>query len=243
MYNFLEIEFMKLKRSRIFLLTLLGAIFPSFLLFLSAKFGEITETLTFKTFMGQVNMYMSLIFVILLFTIIMSYLFGREYNEHTLKTVLTAPTSRGMFILSKYTMFLVWILIITVITTGSALAFGYLAGAINLSTNVILDSFKELLLSNLMLYLTFTPLVFLTLIITNLVPAMIGGAILTFTNMIIASSKYSIYFPYSCPYIIASGEIAQYTTNYIIPYMIIILTFLIGLTVSYLYFTRKDIPL
>ena len=90
MYNFIEIEFIKLKRSKIFILTLLGAIFPSFLLFLSAKFGEFTETITLETFLSQVNMYTSLIFVILLFTIIMSYLFGREYNEHTLKTILTA---------------------------------------------------------------------------------------------------------------------------------------------------------
>ena len=243
MYNFLEIEFLKLKRSKIFVLTLLGAIFPSFLLFLSAEFGGITETLTLKTFLSQVNMYMSLIFVILLFTIIMSYLFGREYNEHTLKTVLTAPTSRGMFIFSKYAMFLVWILLITIITSISAIVFGYLAGAIGINMNVVLDSFRELLFTNLLLFLTFTPLVFMTLIITNMVPAMIGGAILTFTNMIIASSKYSVYFPYSCPYLIASGEIAQYTTNYTLSYMIILLTFLVGLTVSYLYFTRKDIPL
>ena len=127
MYNFIEIEFLKLKRSKIFLLTLLGAIFPSFLLFLSSEFGEFTETISMETFLSQVNMYMSLIFVVLLFTIIMSYLFGREYNEHTLKTMLTAPTSRKMFLLSKYAMFLIWILIISMVTTLSAVVFGFMA--------------------------------------------------------------------------------------------------------------------
>lgn len=243
MYNFLQIEFLKLKRSRIFLLTLLGAIFPSFLLFLSAEFGEIVETLSLEMFLSQVNMYMSVIFVILLFTIFMSYLFGREYNEHTLKTILTAPTSRGMFILSKYVMFLVWVLLITIITTASAVLFGYMAGATGISINVVLSSFKELLYCNLLLFLTFTPLVFVALKITNLVPAMIGGAILTFTNMIIVSSKYGAYFPWSCPYLLASGEIAQYTTNYAVSYIIILATFLIGLMLSYTYFTRVDVPL
>jgi len=242
MYNFLEIEFLKLKRSKIFLLTLLGAIFPSFLLFLSSKFGEFTETITMKTFLSQVNMYMSLIFVVLLFTIIMSYLFGREYNEHTLKTILTTPTSRKMFLLSKYVMFIIWILIITIITTLSAVVFGLMAGTTALSMSVILNSFKEILIANMLLFLTFTPLIFVTLNITNLVPAMIGGSILTFSNMIIASSKYGIYFPYSIPYLIASGEILEYTTNYTTSYLIIITTFLIGLIVSYTYFTRSDIP-
>lgn len=243
MYNFIEIEFIKLKRSKIFILTLLGAIFPSFLLFLSAKFGEFTETITLETFLSHVNMYMSLIFVILLFTIIISYLFGREYNEHTLKTILTAPTTRSTFIISKYTMFLVWILIITMITTLSAIVFGYLAGTTGFTINVILNSLKELIITNLLLFLTFTPLVFLSLKITNLVPAMIGGAILTFTNMIISSSKYGIYFPYSIPYLLTSGEIFEYTTNLTIPYIIIIATFIIGIIASYTYFTRNDIPL
>ncbi|MEE1116724.1 ABC transporter permease, partial [Methanosphaera sp.] len=212
MYNFIEIEFLKLKRSKIFLLTLLGAIFPSFLLFLSSEFGEFTETISMETFLSQVNMYMSLIFVVLLFTIIMSYLFGREYNEHTLKTMLTAPTSRKMFLLSKYAMFLIWILIISMVTTLSAVVFGFMAGTTAFSITVVTDSFMQILLSNMLLFLTFTPLVFVTLKITNLVPAMIGGAALTFTNMIISSSKYGIYFPYSIPYLIASGEILEYTT-------------------------------
>ena len=210
MYNFIEIEFLKLKRSKIFLLTLLGAIFPSFLLFLSSEFGEFTETISMETFLSQVNMYMSLIFVVLLFTIIMSYLFGREYNEHTLKTILTAPTSRKMFLLSKYAMFLIWILIISMVTTLSAVVFGFMAGTTAFSITVVTDSFMQILLSNMLLFLAFTPLVFVTLKITNLVPAMIGGAALTFTNMIISSSKYGIYFPYSIPYLIASGEILEY---------------------------------
>lgn len=242
MYEFIELEFLKLKRSKIFLLTLIGAIFPSFLLFLSAKFGEF-GTITFQTFLSQVNMYTSLIFIILLFTIIISYLFGREYNEHTLKTILTAPTSRKTFLLSKYAMFLVWVLIITLLTSISAIIFGYLAGATGFSLDIVFNNFKELLYTNLLLFLTFFPLVFLSLIITNMIPAMIGGAILTFTNMIIASTKYGIYFPWSSPYLIASGEIAQYTTNYSISYTIIILTFLIGSMLSYAYFTKKDIPL
>lgn len=243
MFNYLEIEFIKLKRSKIFLLTILGAIFPSFLMFLSERFGEFAETVSFQTFLNVTNMYMSVIFVILLFTIIISYLFGREYNEHTLKTIITAPTSRTTFILSKYLMFLVWILIITLVSSISAILFGYIAGTTGLTVNVIINNFKELLYCNLLLFLTFSPLVFISLIITNMIPAMIGGAVLTFTNMIATSSKYGVYFPWSCPYLLASGEIAQYTGNYSISYIIIIATFIIGLIASHIYFTRKDIPL
>ena len=73
MYNFIEIEFLKLKRSKIFLLTLLGAIFPSFLLFLSSELCEFTETISMYSLLSEVNMYIHQILVVLLAKLLMSY--------------------------------------------------------------------------------------------------------------------------------------------------------------------------
>ena len=63
------------------------------------------EGQTFEALFTNVNMYMSAMFAVLIFAIIISYLFGREYNEHTLKTMLTIPVSRAKFLASKYVMF------------------------------------------------------------------------------------------------------------------------------------------
>ncbi|WP_407453175.1 hypothetical protein [Methanobrevibacter sp.] len=49
--------------------------------------------------------------------------------------------------------------------------------------------------------------------------------------------------PWICPYLIASGEIAQYSTSIPVSYCIILATFIIGLVISYLYFTRTDVSL
>ena len=126
MLTFIEMEFLKLKRSNIFILSLIGAVLPPLLMFIAVSaFGEGN---TFELLFTNVNMYMSSLFAVLLFAIIISYLFGREYNEHTLKSMLTIPISRGKFILSKYIMFLVWILILTVVTTISTAIFGFVAG-------------------------------------------------------------------------------------------------------------------
>ena len=109
MLTFIEMEFLKLKRSNIFLLSIMGAILPPLLMFIATFAFD--ETQTFEMLFSSVNMYMSALFAILLFAIMISYLFGREYNEHTLKTMLTIPVSRGKFLMSKYVMFLAWILI------------------------------------------------------------------------------------------------------------------------------------
>lgn len=241
MLTFIEMEFLKLKRSNIFLLSLMGAILPPLLMFIAVFTFD--EGNTFELLFNNVNMYMSALFAILLFAIMLSYLFGREYNEHTLKSMLTIPISRGKFLTAKYIMFLVWILILTVVTSLSTLVFGFIAGLEGFTLKLFIDSFAQLLYGNVLLFLTFSPFVLLSLFITNMVPAMVGGATLTMINMMIYGQTWAPYLPWVCPYLIASGEIAEYSASITVSYGVIVLTFLIGVIISYIYFTKKDVPL
>ena len=234
-------EFLKLKRSKIFLLSILMAALPSILMFIATFAFD--ETQSFDALFSTVNMYMSALFAILLFSIIISYLFGREYNEHTLKTMLTVPISRGKFLISKYVMFLIWILILTVVTSLSTLVFGFVAGLSGFTLGLFINSFLELLFANVLLFLTFSPFVFISLFITNMVPAMVGGASLTLVSLLVNGQSWAPYVPWACPYLISSGEIADYGVSLMIPYGVILVTFIIGLAISYVYFTKKDVPL
>ena len=76
-----------------------------------------------------------------------------------------------------------------------------------------------------------------------MVPAMVGGASLTLVNMLVYGQTWAPYVPWVCPYLIASGEIADYSVNVMTPYGLILATFLIGAVISYIYFTKKDVPL
>jgi len=241
MLTFIEMEFLKLKRSNIFLLSLIGAILPPLLMFIAVFAFD--EGHTFELLFSNVNMYMSALFAILLYAIMISYLFGREYNEHTLKTMLTIPVSRGKFLLSKYVMFLVWILILTVVTSLSTMVLGFVAGLDGFSLKLFIDSFAQLLFANVLLFLTFSPFVFISLFITNMVPAMVGGAGLALVNMLIYGQTWAPYVPWVCPYLIASGEIAEYSSSITLSYAVILVTFAIGLVISYIYFTKTDVSL
>lgn len=241
MLTFIEMEFLKLKRSNIFLLSIVGAIIPPLLMFIATFAFD--ETQSFEMLFSSVNMYMSALFAVLLFAIIISYLFGREYNEHTLKTMLTIPISRGKFLIVKYIMFFAWILILTVVTSLSTVAFGFIAGLGGFTLKLFIESFGQLLFGNVLLFLTFSPFVFISLFVTNMVPAMVGGAALTLVNMLIYGQNWAPFVPWVCPYLIASGEIAQYSTSIAVSYSIILATFVIGLAISYFYFTKKDVTI
>ena len=241
MFTFIEMEFLKLKRSRIFLLSLLGAVLPPLLMFIAVT--SFDEGQTFEALFTNVNMYMSAMFAVLIFAIIISYLFGREYNEHTLKTMLTIPVSREKFLASKYIMFLVWIVILTVVTSISTLAFGFAAGLDGFSLKIFADGFAQLLYANVLLFLSFSPFVFVSLFITNMVPAMVGGAGLALVNLMVYGQNWAPFVPWVCPYLIASGEIAEYSTSITVSYGVILATFVIGLVISYIYFTKTDVSI
>ena len=241
MFTFIEMEFLKLKRSKIFLLSLLGAVLPPLLMFIAVT--SFDEGQTFEALFTNVNMYMSAMFAVLIFAIIISYLFGREYNEHTLKTMLTIPVSREKFLASKYIMFLVWIVILTVVTSISTLAFGFAAGLEGFSLKIFADGFAQLLYANVLLFLSFSPFVFVSLFITNMVPAMVGGAGLALVNLMVYGQNWAPFVPWVCPYLIASGEIAEYSTSITVSYGVILATFVIGLVISYIYFTKTDVSI
>ena len=78
MLTFIKMEFLKLKRSKIFLLSIIGAILPPLLMFIAVT--SFDEGQTFEALFTNVNMYMSAMFAVMIFAIIISYLFGREYN-------------------------------------------------------------------------------------------------------------------------------------------------------------------
>ena len=140
-------------------------------------------------------------------------------------------------------MFLVWIVILTVVTSISTLAFGFAAGLDGFSLKIFADGFVQLLYANVLLFLAFSPFVFVSLFITNMVPAMIGGAGLALVNLMVYGQHWAPFVPWVCPYLIASGEIAEYTTSITVSYGVILATFVIGLVISYIYFTKTDVSI
>lgn len=240
MITFIQTEFLKLKHSKIFLLTILGAITFPFLIYLSLISGN---TDGFESILQSCNQLTGNMFNILLFAIVVSYIFGREYSEHTLKTMMTIPVSRGKFIIGKYLMFFIWIMILVMITFLSTCFFSYIGGASHITLTGIIDAYKEMFITNTLLFLSFSPFVFLSLIVPNMVAAMVVGAVFSIGNLMIASTKYGPYFPWSSAYLIGSNQISASSCPSTISLSIILITFTIGLIISHIYFTKKDVSL
>ena len=79
--------------------------------------------------------------------------------------------------------------------------------------------------------------------VVNMVFSMVAGAIFSIINLFVYTSKYAPYIPWCSPYLISSNEITNYSCNTATSLAILLATFAIGLTISYIYFTKKDVCL
>ena len=142
-------------------------------------------------------------------------------------------------------MFLVWIVIQTVVTSISTLIFAFAAGLEGLSVNLFAGIFAQLPYANFLLFLKFSPFVFISVLIINMFSVMMGGAGLSLVNLMGYGQNWAPFVPWISPYLIASGGggITEYATRISVSYSIILVTFVIGLTISYIYFTRTDVSL
>ena len=242
--SFIEMEFLKLKRSKIFLITLLGCLTIPILL--SGTFLYMQshgKHLLFDSFLSQSNLYFLAIFGVILFAVIANHLFTREYNEHTLKSILTLPVSKTKYLIGKFSMYLIWILILSVFTFLSSVICFILLGGDGFTWTIFFKMFKELIFGSILLYLVMSPLVFLSILMKNSVSIMIASAGIVFGNMLVYGNVFAPLFPWISPFIISAGELGEYTYGTITPSLIILATFIIGFFITWIYTYKSDVPL
>jgi len=179
MNNFAQavwVEFLKARRSKMPLLTALGfSLFPLgggfFMIILkdpefarrvgliSAK-AQITmgvadwptylQFLTLGTAMGG----------FMLFSLIGSWVFGREYSDRTVKDLLALPTSRSAIVLAKFVVIAGWSAALTILIFSIGLAVGTAVVLPPVPTQVIVQGGVTLAITAILAIAVVTPIIF-----------------------------------------------------------------------------------
>lgn len=243
MLNLLYCEFLKLKRSKMFFISALGALVAPVMVFaglIKAKITEPDKVITYWDMLEQTNLYVLLLFGVIVYGVIAAHLLSREFAEKTMKSILTVPVSKEAFLTAKFLMLFVWMILLTAVAWGSTLILSVVGNAAAFSVDVITQSLKEYFLGVLLLYFTMSPFVFITLWLKNLVTPMIVAAAVVLCNVALANEDLAVLFPWSSPYLIASGDIAKFHYPTETALMIICLVFLLGVSASFVYFKKQD---
>ncbi|MBY0115565.1 ABC transporter permease [Paenibacillus sp. FSL R5-0623] len=244
MVNLLYTELLKLKRSKMFLLSIIGAAVAPLMvaaaMFVQMKTKEPYLVAQFSVLMSNTSIYAVLVIGVPLYGVITAYLYNREYAEDTMKNLLTIPVSRVALLMSKWIMLLGWIMLLTLSAWALAIIFGSLGQFAGLTPQFVLNSLSNYVVAGLLLFLLSTPIILITLVLKSFVPAIIVTIIITLVNVMLATSEHRGLFPWTAALDIANGTLeAKYPPEY--SYISIAATFIICLGLAIGYFKKIDI--
>lgn len=169
------------------------------------------------------------------FVLIVSWVFGREFADGTVKDMLAVPVPRSSILLSKFILMAAW----SVALTMGVLAVGLLAGALmglpHGSPGVVLNGVFRAALASCLTIMATTPFALLASVGRGyLLP--LGIAILTLMMVNFAALLgWAEYFPWAIPGLYAQGVGISPASV-----CIVILTSLAGMGATYLWWMRAD---
>jgi ABC-type transport system involved in multi-copper enzyme maturation permease subunit len=251
------VEILKIRRSKMFMASIIFFILVSammsFVMFVqkypevSAKVGMIGDKASLLRF-GEPNWqnYFRLLIqgiagVGLVGTgFVTSWIFGREFSDHTIKDILAIPVPRVYIVFSKIIIVVLWSAILCLAYFISGLAFGFLIGLPGFSAGILSDTSRIYWITSFLLILLCTPVAFLASYTRGYIFP-IGFVILT---MILANFSGLVglgpYFPWAVPGLYGNpsgSDNMQLTT---VSYIILICTCLTGLFATIAFWRYAD---
>jgi ABC-2 type transport system permease protein len=253
LFNMVWIELRKAIRSRMPLFTVVGSLLMplgiAFLIF-AAKNPDITRKLglisakanlmayaatNWSSYLGLYAQIMGTAGIIL-FTLITSWVFGREFADGTLKDMLAVPVQRSSIVLAKFIVVAIWSLVSAAIILIAGLVMGAIIQLSQGSINIILMGSALTMITACMAIVVILPFAFFASVGRGyLLP--IGVMLLVFIMAnLVNVAGWGDYFPWAVPGLFAQGKESLAA----ISFWIVLFTGLIGMLGTYLWWKFAD---
>lgn len=243
MVDLIACEWMKWKRSRMLWLMLLGAALPALLVFLVELNGASdSKPLDWVNYFETNLQIMAMLMCPALFSLLIGYLFAREFQERTVNNMLTGPHSRLRVLTAKFIIAFPVLLAVMLLTFLLILGTGFFFhGAGEALTMSILgkEAGKYALL--LVLQYALAPIsAAVALLWRSYIPAMGLGIFAVISELTIMQSKYIMYYPWSATLNLATN-LSPGHNSASIGYSTMAIAFVVPLVFIALYFRRADV--
>jgi ABC-2 type transport system permease protein len=171
-----------------------------------------------------------------LFVLALSWDFGREFVDGTLKDMLAVPVSRAMIVLAKFIVVVAWCAGLSILLLAFGLVMGGIIRLPGGSTANILQGCGVVLLTAVLVIATVMPFAFFASVGRGyLVPVGIAVVALILAN-VVAVAGWGEYFPWAIPAILAQGDQPLSVGSY----AIVFLTALAGMLATYAWWMLAD---
>jgi ABC-2 type transport system permease protein len=247
------VEFRKAYRSKVPLWTILGSLFMplaiAFLIFvarnpeISKKLGLISVKANLMAYSAtDWTAYLALTAMIVaaagffVYVLSISWIFGREFADGTVKDLLAVPVKRSSILLAKFFVVFLWSIAATLVITFTSLIMGFVLKLPGGTSQAILHGLGIILGTAGMAILVALPFAFIASVGRGyLLPLGLVILLVMMTNFVALTGRGE-YFPWAIPGLFAQGK----DSMMLIGIVIVILTALVGMAITYWWWKFAD---
>ena len=256
-YNVLITEYKKLRRARVPLITFIFFIFIPLMMGLlmylaqhpdiASKLGIIGNKASlfgennWNTYFMLLNQIIASIGIIG-FGFITSWVFGREYMDHTLQDLLALPASRTLIVVSKFAIVILWSIFLCLVLFFAGLVIGYIINIPGWSEQVFHENLYRFFIISVLTVSLISPVGFIASFGKGIVAPIAFVIVMLILAQFVALVGWGPYFPWSIPGVhsVADGTKGMQLVS--ASYIIIIITFIVGFIGTITWWLRADQP-
>ena len=206
---------------------------------LSTKARMMSVTVSWSSYIGVLSQAAGVGGVII-FGFVISWLFGREYSDGTVKDLLAMPVSRAKILQAKFIVYFFWCLALAISNLLLGLIIGLLLGLPGFSQSILTNELYIYFVTTLLTILIGTPVAFFALIGKGYL-APLGFLVLSIVfAQIIAAIGFGIYFPWAVPGIYSGSGGAYKDALNFMSYFILVMTSFAGYFMSIIWWHISD---
>lgn len=176
----------------------------------------------------------------IVFAIVTTWVFGREFSDHTVKELLSLPTSRETIVAAKFTVVVFWTLFMTLVNFGVGLFVGNAVAIPGWSPELFRSAAVDIIGAGTLTILLLPFVAFMASIGRGFMPAF-GWAVLTVVMAQIAAAiGWGGWFPWSIPALFSrvAGPRGEHLGAH--SYILVILASLISLVATFTWWRNAD---
>ena len=248
MLNLVYCELLKLKRSKMLFISMLGVMATPCMLLIEAlqtHFKHPEQNFTLDNIYSDSLLYTMLLINMMIYVAITAYLFSREYTENSLKNILPIPVSRKDFIAGKFIVLFLWIFMLTLVTWAGIFSLsGLYHAAIGMEgfhLAVATEWLIKYVAGNTLLFCTISPFAFIAEKSKGLVVPMIVSAIVVMGSAALSNQELGALYPWTATYFFMQGRIQSTGYPMLLSVCIIVFVSVIGFLATIQYFKKEDL--
>jgi ABC-2 type transport system permease protein len=177
---------------------------------------------------------------IIIFGFIISWIFGREYSESTVRDLLSLPTSKNRILNAKFILYCLWSFALAIVNAVLGIVIGTVLQFPGFEFGNILTCLKDYFMTTLLTVLLGPPIAFFSIWGKGyLTPLGILVLTVVFSQIIVALG-YGHYFPWAVPALFsgAGGEYKEQLN--VISYFIVLMVAVAGYCAAVFYWKYAD---